>query len=134
MGLVSFAAPSTDHRAGRVFALLVMVVLAGVLGMHALAPGGVPTAQAVSGHDMVTHPTTAVPEASPGCSHTDGGNHLDHADAMCAAAGIGSPYAPPALPAAVGAVPTATALNGLDETAVTGRAPPDLSKLQLLRI
>ncbi|WP_443062730.1 DUF6153 family protein [Streptomyces sp. NBC_00390] len=135
MGLVSFAAQPTSRRAGRVFALLVMAVLAGVLGMHALVPGGAPGAQAASGHDMVTHHSPAVPEASPGCSHTDGGtNHLDHADSTCAAAGIGSPYAPPALPVAVEVVQAATALNRIDETGVTSRAPPDLSELQLLRI
>ncbi|MEW2567265.1 DUF6153 family protein [Streptomyces sp. NPDC047070] len=124
------------HRpAGRLFVLLVLAVLAGVLGMHALAPGGVPAAGA--GHEMATAMAADnVPHADAGCSHTDGGSgHLAHADGTCAAAGTSAAYTPPALADAVLDVPAAespvAAVTGWSHE---GRAPPDLSDLQLLRI
>ncbi|MFD6287777.1 DUF6153 family protein [Streptomyces sp. NPDC060205] len=124
-----------DRRpSGRLFVLLVLAVLAGVLGMHALAPGGVPAAGA--GHEMVMAAADSMPHADTGCSHTDGGSgHLDHADGTCAAAGTSAAYTPPALADAVLDVPAATspvvAATGWTHE---GRAPPDLSELQLLRI
>lgn len=149
---------------GRALALLVLTVLAGVLGMHALAPTGgagthapahdaVATAHAPSGHRQVTHAPSghqpshaasdhrrpssepSVPEAGPGCSHTDGGpNHLDHADGNCAATGVGSSYAPPVPTARLGVPPDVAAPDGTGRTAPAGQAPPDLAELQLLRI
>ncbi|GGS34726.1 hypothetical protein Snoj_00620 [Streptomyces nojiriensis] len=70
------------------------------------------------------------------CSHSAGGTeHLDHADGTCAAAGVGSAYAPPPLAAALDAPPAPSALPGSAEAgAWSGRAPPDLAELQLLRI
>ncbi|MFF0541058.1 DUF6153 family protein [Streptomyces coelicoflavus] len=131
---------SSRRPDGRLFVLLVMAVLAGVLGMHALGPGGVPSPPMGGGHDMVmtvaTDADADAAHATEGCSHTDGvPNHLDHADGTCAAAGIGSAYAPPALTSALTheppvAVPAAAAAA----SAESGRAPPDLSELQLLRI
>jgi hypothetical protein len=127
----------SSRPAGRLFVLLVLAVLAGVLGMHGLPPGGMPAAQTAAGHQMVMAAADGVPHADGGCAHTDGGSgHLDHADAMCAAAGTGSAYTPPAL--APGTVLHAPAATG-PVTAATGaphdgRAPPDLSELQLLRI
>ncbi len=162
--------PMTRHTTGRArptgraLALLVLTVLAGVLGMHALAPDGgagthapahdaVATAHAPSGHRQVTHAPSghqpshaasdhrrppsepSVPEAGPGCSHTDGGpNHLDHADGNCAATGVGSSYAPPVPTAGLGVPPDFAAPDGTGRTAPAGRAPPDLAELQLLRI
>ncbi|MFI1467753.1 DUF6153 family protein [Streptomyces wuyuanensis] len=173
---------TTSHTrpAGRGLALLVLAVLAGVLGMHALAPTGVPGAQArahdtvATAHTSPVHaspvhaapvqaspvhaapvhgqsvpeppahgqsvpepsvPQPSVPEAVPGCSHTDGGaDHLDHADGTCAAAGVGSPYAPPEPAAALGAPPSVATPDGAGPTPAGGRAPPDLAELQLLRI
>ncbi|MEV8554220.1 DUF6153 family protein [Streptomyces glaucescens] len=128
---------SSSRPAGRLFVLLVLAVLAGVLGMHGLTPGAAVAAQAGGGHEMVMAPADGVPYAGGGCSHTDGGSgHLDHADATCAATGTSSPYTPPA-PAA-GPVLQAPAVAG-PVAAPTGsphdgRAPPDLSELQLLRI
>lgn len=116
--------------------LLVLAVLAGVLGMHALAPGGAPAAGAGAGHEMVMTAADSVPHADAGCSHTDGGrSHLAHADGTCAAAGTSAAYTPPApagaaLDVPVAASPTASATGWTHE----GRAPPDLSELQLLRI
>ncbi len=112
-----------------------MAVLAGLLGMHGL-PGVTPTAQAHTGHEMVAASADSAPHASGGCAHPEGGSsHLDHADATCAAAGTGSAYSPPALAGDVLDAPTgsspAAAAPGPPRH---GRAPPDLSELQLLRI
>ncbi|MFI8948979.1 DUF6153 family protein [Streptomyces sp. NPDC053750] len=127
---------SSSRPGGRLLVLLALTVLAGVLGMHGLAPGGVPAPQSGVGHAMVTDPPDGVPHAGGGCAHTDGGSgHLDHADGTCAAAGIGSAYTPPALigvlvDASATSAPTAAFLDRPHD----GRAPPDLSELQLLRI
>ncbi|MGW2051909.1 DUF6153 family protein [Streptomyces sp. NPDC001858] len=123
---------SSRRPAGPLFALLLLTVLAGLLGMHALAPSGAPAPE----HAMTMAHASATEQASAACSHTDGGSgHLAHADGTCAAAGIGSAYAPPA-PA--GALPDALAAAGVAIAAPTSvvqsRAPPDLSELQLLRI
>ncbi|MFZ4155585.1 DUF6153 family protein [Streptomyces pseudogriseolus] len=127
---------SSSRPAGRLFVLLVMAVLAGVLGMHGLAPGTTPTAHSDTGHQMVMAPVDGTPYADGACAHTDGGpSHLDHADGTCAAAGTGSAYTPPPL---VGTAPAAPPASSPTVAAVRayhdGRAPPDLSELQLLRI
>ncbi|WP_181384415.1 DUF6153 family protein [Streptomyces sp. NWU49] len=126
----------SSRPVGRSSVLLILAVLAGVLGMHGLAPGGVPTAQTGTGHEMVMAAADGVPHVNGGCTHTDGGSgYLDHADGTCAAAGTSSAYTPPA-PA--GTVPDTPA--GPSPTTATsgsvpdGRAPPDLFELQLLRI
>ncbi|MFI1002442.1 DUF6153 family protein [Streptomyces galbus] len=127
----------TSRPVGRLFALLVLAVLAGVLGMHGLAPGAAVPPKATAGHERVMAAADHVPHADGGCSPMDDGpGRLHHADATCAAAGTGSPYSPPAL--AVGPALQASAATG-PGTAPTGsshdgRAPPDLSELQLLRI
>ncbi|MFB7297861.1 DUF6153 family protein [Streptomyces rubiginosohelvolus] len=122
--------------AGRLFVLLVMAVLAGLLGMHALSPGGAPTGRSDAAHEMAMAQEADAPHLSGGCSHTDGGaDHLDHADGTCAAAGIGFAYAPPTLTSALmdtlAACDPAVSMVGPAEGC---RAPPDLSELQLLRI
>ncbi|MGW4233446.1 DUF6153 family protein [Streptomyces sp. NPDC004980] len=131
---------SGSRPAGRLFVLLVLAVLAGVLGMHGLAPGGVPQARTMAGHETGhergTTPADDVPHADAGCAHADGGpGHLHHADGTCAAAATSSAYAPPAPAGAVSATPAAPSPTA----AASGnphveRAPPDLSELQLLRI
>jgi len=122
--------------AGRLFVLLVMAVLAGLLGMHALGPGGAPAGRSGAAHEMAMAQVTDAPHLSGGCSHTDGGNdHLDHADGRCAAAGIGSAYAPPTLTSALTDTPPACAPAASTAGPAEGcRTPPDLSELQLLRI
>ncbi|MFE2045837.1 DUF6153 family protein [Streptomyces sp. NPDC059477] len=204
----------TSRRpSGRAVLLLVFAVLAGVLAMHGLGPGGAPashaehgmtaaqpvqetgTATAVrpvqqagegdglqaarqTGGDTVarpfeqraramtashavqqirdTTPTQPVPEArahgveagttpdapAPHDVHCtratgdDGGSgHARHADVTCAASGVSTSYATPALasalePAASPLVPPGRAAAATD----SGRAPPDLAQLQLLRI
>ncbi|MEU0852901.1 DUF6153 family protein [Streptomyces flaveolus] len=127
---------SSDRPAGRLFVLLVMAVLAGVLGMHGLAPGVTPTAHADAGHAMVTTAADGMPHAGGACAHTNGAtSHLDHADGTCAAAGIGSAYTPPAPAGALPDTPPAPAPAAASSGSPhDGRAPPDLSELQLLRI
>jgi hypothetical protein len=118
------------------FVLLVMAVLTGVLGMHALVSTGVPAAQPPAGHETALAHAAGASSLSGPCSHTDGGpDHPDHADATCAAAGIGSAYAPPALTGASHDAPaTSVSAASMPPSAEDGRAPPDLSELQLLRI
>ncbi|MCY0941087.1 DUF6153 family protein [Streptomyces antarcticus] len=129
---------SSRRPAGRGFVLLVLAVLAGVLAMHGLVPGSA-SAQApavTDGHSMaMVHEVTAQ-QVTGACSHTDGGTgHAEHADATCAAAGVGAPYAPPVLAAALDTGPAPVALPGSAAgTPECGRAPPDLAELQLLRI
>ncbi|CAM5527614.1 hypothetical protein SROCM77S_04596 [Streptomyces rochei] len=142
---VTRSMPPISRPAGRLLTLLVLAVLAGVLGMHGLALG-VPTAHAGAGHERATGPTTGAPHAEGGayadagadraCGHTDGGpGHLDHADGTCAAAGTASAYTPPALTGAATDTPAVTVPSAAATGASRdGRAPPDLSELQLLRI
>ncbi|MEU9059420.1 DUF6153 family protein [Streptomyces sp. NPDC048430] len=124
-----------SHRpAGRWLVLLVMAVLVGLLGMHALAPGGAPAAHANAGHEMAR--TMDAAHSSEDCSHAHHEpGHLNHADGTCSAAGVGSAYAPPALTAAAVDAPVASPLSETAPvSAEASRAPPGLSELQLLRI
>lgn len=92
--------------------------------------------QPASGHAMVSVHEEADHQVVKDCSHSGGGaSHAEHADATCAAAGIGAPYAPPVPAAALDAGPVPVALPGSAVgTAESGRGPPDLAGLQLLRI
>ncbi|MFD5453431.1 DUF6153 family protein [Streptomyces sp. NPDC127100] len=130
------SARTRSRPAGRLFVLLVMAVLAGVLGMHGLAPGATPAAHADAAHATMPAAAEGMPHAGGACAHTDGGSgHLDHADGTCAAAGIGSAYAPPALTGApLDGAPAAAPATVPKGSSGDGRAPPDLSELQLLRI
>ncbi|MFF8386923.1 DUF6153 family protein [Streptomyces kanasensis] len=127
---------TSRHPVGCLLSSLVLAVLAGVLGMHGLVPGSMPVAAAHTGHQAVPATAAEVPRLDGDCSHSDGGaGHPAHADGTCAAAGTGSAYTPPALTATVAAVPTALAPgDGLPASTASGRGPPDLSELQLLRI
>ncbi len=131
-------APQSPRRrpAGPGRLLLVLAVLAGVLAMHGLGTGAMSVmpvrAHAVpaAGHGSGHHQTAG------DCSHDAGGQgHVHHADATCAATGITTPYAPPALSAALpGAPAPAVFATRASAPATGGRAPPDLAELQLLRI
>jgi hypothetical protein len=136
--MTSTMQPSSRRPAGRGFVLLVLAVLTGVLAMHGLGPEPAPAkAPAVAGgHVMAKAHVEAAQQVVGGCSHTDGGmGHAEHADATCAAAGVGAAYAPPVLAAALDAGPVTVALPGSAAgTPESGRAPPDLAELQLLRI
>ncbi|MEU9254992.1 DUF6153 family protein [Streptomyces sp. NPDC048270] len=128
--------PPRRRPAGPGRLLLVLAVLAGVLAMHGLGaaamgvmPAGAHAAPA-AGHGSDHHVT------AEGCSHDPGGQgRTHHADATCAATGISTPYAPPALAAALpGACVPAVSAGRASAPATGGRAPPDLAELQLLRI
>ncbi|MDN0194501.1 DUF6153 family protein [Streptomyces sp. S.PNR 29] len=114
------------------WALCVLGLLVGLLGMHGLAPGG-----AVAEHSP-TRSMTAVAMAHHGCPDDGhcGGGHVQHADSTCAAGAVsGGPVLP-----ALGPDPAPTAV--CDEAVRTypasapdgARAPPTLAELQLLRI
>ncbi|MFF8263031.1 DUF6153 family protein [Streptomyces virginiae] len=132
--------PTNRRPSGRGAALLVLVlaVLAGILGMHALGPDPAHAAVPPDAHHAtaVDHGAPAVEPAGADCSHPDGGSgHSDHADATCAAAGTASAYTPPALVEALTGVPAVSPSDAVEPPAVdAARAPPDLAELQLLRI
>ncbi|MFI1212628.1 DUF6153 family protein [Streptomyces sp. NPDC020802] len=123
---------SSRRPTGSLFALLVLTVLTGILGMHALAPGGVPPSE----HAMTMASASATVQVSAECSHTaDGSGHLAHADGTCVAGGLGSAYAPPAPADDLTDAPVTAGVSiAAPASVVQGRAPPDLSELQLLRI
>ncbi|MFI6009521.1 DUF6153 family protein [Streptomyces sp. NPDC051243] len=120
----------------RVFVLLGL--LAGLFGMHGLAPGG---AVAVTAHHPGTHEramsvhTTDMTDETACHGGVAGGGHAQHADPTCASGAVGTG---PVLPVLL-ADPAGSALPGdLDGRSVAaapegGRAPPSLAELQILR-
>lgn len=107
-----------------------MLVLVGLLGMHGLAtaaPLGMPA--------MGSSAPAMAQEAGSAdhlCHHHSTGGHADHAAADCAATGVSTfspPPAPSSRPCTPGFFETRTAAANSVE-----RAPPDLARLQLLRI
>ncbi|MFD3324389.1 DUF6153 family protein [Streptomyces sp. NPDC058701] len=136
--MTSTMQPSNRRPAGRGFVLLVLAVLTGVLAMHGLGPGPAPAKAPTAGrgHVMAMVQDEDAHQVAGGCSHADGGTgHADHADATCAAAGVGAAYTPPVLAAALDTGPVPVTLPGsAPGTPESGRAPPDLAELQLLRI
>ncbi|MBJ6636968.1 hypothetical protein H4K36_01545 [Streptomyces sp. DHE7-1] len=121
---------------------MVLAVVAGVLGMHALSPNGMP---ALGQHDMVMSVEAAGRHSAPAhavgadCQHLsdagNGGMAMDHAGGTCAAGGTSAAYVPPALmPSLTVPEPAATVGSVPAVEALADRAPPDLSELQLLRI
>ncbi|MET9252822.1 DUF6153 family protein [Streptomyces sp. NPDC003717] len=120
-------------------AVCVLGLLAGLLGMHGLAPGGgLPSAH--SAHSVTRHDTHALSlsPAAPTHAGCEGGHcgHLGHADATCASGAVGDG---PALPAPVAdpvpVVPVPGVARAHPADAPDGaRAPPTLAELQLLRI
>ena len=112
-------------------ALLLLGLLVGILGMHALAPGG-----AVHEHSDVRH-MTAVADVRDGCSgDACGGGHVRHADQTCASGAVsGGPTLPALVPDVVAApVRTDTVCPYAGAAPDGARAPPSLAELQLLRI
>jgi len=112
-------------------ALLVLGLLAGLLGMHGLAPGG-----AVHEHSAPRQMTAAV-GVHDGCAGDDcGGSHVQHADQTCASGALSGGPTLPALVADPVTVPVSADVPCPDaRTAPDGaRAPPSLAELQLLRI
>ena len=120
------APPSVRWRA-----LLVLGLLVGLLGMHALAPGG-------GMHEHSADRQMTVAAAAHGdCAGGDcGSGQMHHADRTCVSGAVSGG---PALPALVpDPVATAAPTEAPRSYAVTapdgGRAPPDQAELQLLRI
>ncbi|MEU2283815.1 DUF6153 family protein [Streptomyces sp. NPDC013178] len=114
--------------------LLVLGLLAGLLGMHALAPGG-----SVHEHAAPRHMAAAEVSAHDDCAGDGGdcgGRHLHHADATCAAAAVSNaPVLPALVPDPVAApVRADAACSSAAEAPDSARAPPSLAELQLLRI
>lgn len=140
--------------------LLLLGLLAGLFGMHALGPGDAvavssqhgPAASSQHGHAGASHheyvgaphhaPARAMGAHAPvtadeAVCHSDdsGGGHARHADPTCASGAVG---AGPALPALV-PDPAGGAVSGdIDGRSVAaapegGRAPPSLAELQILR-
>ncbi|GEC03629.1 hypothetical protein SSP24_12840 [Streptomyces spinoverrucosus] len=143
--MTSSAQQTRRGPAGR--GLMLLAVLAGLLAMHGLAPGAAtaghadsPIRHAAASHaDSHAPPAPTIHEPGQACAHAveDGlPGHVDHADASCSASGIGTSYAPPVLiPAVATASAVLLAAPGRATAATeTGRAPPDLAELQLLRI
>ncbi|MGW4044149.1 DUF6153 family protein [Streptomyces sp. NPDC004721] len=122
---------------GRWRALLVLGLLAGLLSMHALAPGGAAAvgarhASAASAHmGMMTGGDESV-------CHDDGGGggHVRHADSTCASGALeAGPVLPALMPDPVGPVALAFGGRGSGAAALEdGRPPPTTAELQLLRI
>ncbi|WP_208030941.1 DUF6153 family protein [Streptomyces cyanogenus] len=122
--------PRRRHRA-----LLVVALLAGLLGMHALAPGG---GIAHAGHAPAAHTAVSVtaPDDCPDGAGHCGGHRLHHADPSCASGALdGGPQLPAPAPDPVAVVAPAPRPCPGPATAPDGaRAPPDLAELQVLRI
>ncbi|MER7482342.1 DUF6153 family protein [Streptomyces sp. NPDC126510] len=124
--------------------LCVLGLLAGLLGMHGLAPGGglpgpshVRQADALPSHTPRTHtPGAHMPRTElMRCGHCAGG-HVQHADTTCASGAVGGgPVLPPLVP---DPVPVGVGESSVRAYAVVdtddARAPPSLAELQLLRI
>ncbi|MFE1751672.1 DUF6153 family protein [Streptomyces anandii] len=134
--------PGSGASSGR-WMWLVLALVAGVLGMHALSPTGMPASgqhDAMVSMESPGHRPTLAHGAGADCRHLsdadDGGMVMDHAGGTCAAGGTSTTYVPPALaPAPTARVePAVTIRSGPAAGTVDGRAPPDLSELQLLRI
>lgn len=126
--------PSDRPPVRRSRALLVLVVLAGLMAMHALAPGG--GLHHDRADDGARH-STASAAPRDGCAGDDcGGGHLQHADSVCKAAAVsGGPALPALVPDPMGVPGHAEAVRSHPARTPDGaRAPPSLAELQLLRI
>ncbi|MEV6103133.1 DUF6153 family protein [Streptomyces sp. NPDC051940] len=121
---------------GRMWVLLVLGLLVGLIGMHALAPDAV--ASAGTGHGHTAH-TTRPDHAGGGerlCHGSTGGGHTAHADAACASGAVGAgPVLPAPANVPVGVLPPGDSARSDIASVPDGeRAPPSLAELQLLRI
>lgn len=127
--------------------LVALAVVAGLLGMHGLAPGssaevstGVVRGQHTSApHSSAHHVVAQVPgpdNVGEHCAHSaqdQGGGHAEHADPTCAAGGLGVAFVLPA-PAMTGVAAQAPSGRSRDAVTAVPRTPPSLAELQLLRI
>jgi hypothetical protein len=114
-------------------AVCVLGLLAGLLGMHGLAPGGgVPE----HSHTRSVSAATIAHDGCPDDGHCGGGGHLQHADSTCVSGAVGGgPTLPGLVPDPAPAAVCAEAVRTYVPAAPDGaRAPPSLAELQLLRI
>lgn len=115
--------------------LLVLGLLAGLFGMHGLAPGG---ATAIGHHSHATRHAEMASLSTESVCHGDGhgSGHAQHADPACASGAVGAgPVLPVLMPDPAGQA--GAPVRGLQSMAAEpegGRAPPSLAELQLLRI
>ncbi|KUL22238.1 hypothetical protein ADL12_42770 [Streptomyces regalis] len=111
-------------------------LLAGLLGMHALSPGGAMAVGAHHSSHAPAHAGMAMGSDEYVCHGDSGDGHAEHADATCASGAVGTgPVLPAPLPDPVGTLAPADSGHGfLATTPDGGRAPPTLAELQLLRI
>ncbi|RBM23021.1 hypothetical protein DEH69_03470 [Streptomyces sp. PT12] len=127
----------TPVRARTGWALLTLAVLLGLVAMHGLAPGtAAPFTGSAAGHGATASAPAMGVQADGEHAHPGPGGHAEHADAQCAAGGVGGA---PALGAPQHAAPSSpvvcpTPTRVLVDPRGGGRAPPSLSALQLLRI
>ncbi|MFF4794332.1 DUF6153 family protein [Streptomyces sp. NPDC001276] len=123
---------------GRWRALLVLGLLAGLLGMHALAAGGAAAVGARHASAASAHMGIMTDGGESVCHDDDagGGGHVRHADLTCASGALETgPVLPALIPDPVGPVPLAFGGHGSGAAALEdGRAPPTPAELQLLRI
>lgn len=121
--------------------LLLLGLLAGLFGMHALGPGGaVVAASSSSPHHHAGAMTTAAPlpaTTDEAVCHggAASGGHAQHADPTCASGAIGTgPALPALLPDPAGSAGSGD-VDGRSVAAAPegGRAPPSLAELQILR-
>ncbi|MEV5901936.1 DUF6153 family protein [Streptomyces sp. NBC_00015] len=120
-------------------ALLVLGLLAGLLAMHALSPGGTVHEHAVPRHSAAVSVSAVSVSAHEDCAGDGGdcgGGHLHHADPTCQAAAVsGAPALPALVPDPVTVPVRADAVRSYAAEDPDGaRAPPSLAELQLLRI
>ncbi|MFD7687552.1 DUF6153 family protein [Streptomyces sp. NPDC059781] len=129
----------TRSSFGRWRALLLLGLLAGLLGMHALGPADAVAAGGHASHHLpavTAHAGTGTADEFICHGADSDGGHTQHADATCASGAVGAgPVLSPLTPDPVGAAPSADHLPGAFTAAPGGgRAPPTLAELQLLRI
>ncbi|MFI6659861.1 DUF6153 family protein [Streptomyces sp. NPDC050523] len=112
--------------------LLVLGLLAGLLGMHALAPGGLTPGHT---HDRLAATVVAPADEDCGDGHC-GGCLVQHADSTCMSGAVGGgPDRPTLTPGPAADAAHADAAWSRPAVAPGGtRASPSLSELQILRI
>ncbi|PWI18740.1 hypothetical protein DI272_34830 [Streptomyces sp. Act143] len=113
-----------------------LAVLAGVLGMHALSPGGAPPGDHPYPSAMTGLVSVSAPHEDCGGKGHCGSGHMTHADATCSAAAVsGGPVLPAPVADPVAGVVRDDVLRACAVADPDGaRAPPSLAELQLLRI
>jgi len=117
--------------AGSASLLLVLAVLAGLVGMHGLAAGTPAAGPAHEAHSAAHAPHDGRTAASL-CHHHSSGEHTDHSVGDCAATGTVAAHLPP-VPGRRPEAPAPCGVRTLRHTSAE-RAPPDLARLQVLRI